>query len=280
MSQISIVTDSSAEIPAQIVEELDITVIPIELQLGDKVWKDGVDITTEGFLQKVADSSDMPIAIPPSVETFQHVYRELGAATSQILSIHGSSKLNATVDNARTAASTFLGNNGIMVLDSEMVSTGLGMLVIAAARAAAKGQSIQDVVRLFRGMVPHVYIVFFVDSLEYLSRSQKIDESQAILGNLLSIKPMLIIEDGEILPLEKVRTHEEAMERLHDFISEFSSISSLTISHGLNDKESPALLEIIAESFPDKRISLNTYGPPLVTQIGPQALGIVVYEGA
>lgn len=279
MSPIRILTDSTAEIPAHLVESLDITVIPIELQLGEQRWLDGVDITREAFLQEVIASEDMPIAHPPAVATFQRFYRTLGQQSSQILSIHMSSKLSEAVKNAEEAASSFLGNNGITVLDSEMATAGLGLLVIAAARAAQDGKTTQEIVRLLRGMIPHIYIVYFIESLEYLSRSQRIDKSQAILGNLLNIKPMLIIEDGEIMPLEKVRTRDKAVERLHDFISEFGDLDQIIISHGLNDKESPELLEMIAETFPTQKIGISTYGPPLATQIGPEALGVIVYEG-
>jgi DegV family protein with EDD domain len=213
------------------------------------------------------------------VETFEQVYAELSAETDEIISIHVSSKLSPTVQNAREAAGRFLGRSRISILDSELISGGLGLLVVAAAEAAANGSNMQQIVRLLRGMIPHIYVVFFIESLEYLERSQRIDRSQAILGNLLNIKPMLIIEDGELMPLEKVRTRDKAVERLHQFISEFAEFDKITISHGLNGQESPDLLERIAETFPDREISITTYGPSMTAQLGPKAIGVIVCEG-
>ena len=279
MSQIRIVTDSTAEIPPATVARLGIHVIPVELRLEDEAWRDGVDITTIEFLQRVASSSSLPVAVTPSVSEFQQAYQEVGKDGEQILSIHMSAKLGATVHNAKAAANSFLGRNRIVVLDSELTSAGLGMVVVAAAEAAAQSKSMEEIVRLLRGMIPHIYVVFFIESLEYLERNGLVDRSQAVLGNLLNIKPMLIIEDGEIMTLEKVMTREAAVERLREFISEFSRFERLVISHGLGDKESPKLLELVAESFTDNEITLSTYGPSLATHVGPSALGIVVYEG-
>ena len=279
MSQIKIVTDSTAELPAAVIDRLGITVVPVEIHLDGKTWRHGIDTTPADFFGEVAKSSGLPTAIPPTAETFREIYGELGETTERILSIHVSSKLSATVENARQAASTFLGRNHIVVLDSQLISFGLGMLVAAAGEAAAAGSSMQDIVRLLRGMIPHIYVVFFVEALEYLERSTRIDRSQAVLGNLLHLKPMLIIEDGELMPLEKVTTWDKAVERLHSFISEFTHFEHLIVAHGADDRGSPDLLERIIQTFPDRMISINTYGPSLVTQIGPRAIGVVVYEG-
>ena len=278
MSQIRVVTDSAAEIPAHLVAKLGITVVPMELCLEDHTWRDSVDITSLEFLERVTASASLPTMLAPSVEAFEKVYAEVSAETDEIISIHVSSKLSQTVQNARQAAGRFLGRSRISILDSELISGGLGLLVVAAAEAAANGSSMQQIVRLLRGMIPHIYVVFFIESLEYLERSQRIDRSQAILGNLLNIKPMLIIEDGELMPLEKVRTRDKAVERLHQFISEFSEFDKITISHGLNGQESPDLLERIAETFSDREISITTYGPSMTAQLGPRAIGVIVCE--
>jgi DegV family protein with EDD domain len=279
MSQIQIVTDSSAEVSPSTMAELDIKVLPVTLGLGGQTWRDGVDITSLGFLEQVASSQSLPIAVPPSVEAFQQAYDQAGREGRDVMSLHMSSKLSNAASNARQASNAVLGRNEVVVLDSEMATVGLGMLVEAAARAAAEGQSLQQIVRLVRGMMPHVYIVYFIESLEYLERSKLIDKSQSVLGNLLAIKPMIIIEDGEIMPLEKVRTREQAVDRLHEFIGEFIGFEKLVISHGLNDRESPVLLERIAETFPNNEISIRTFGATMATHVGPNALGVIVYEG-
>jgi len=137
----------------------------------------------------------------------------------------------------------------------------------------------EEIVRLLRGMISHIYIVFFVDSLDYLERSARIDKSQAVLGAMLNIKPLLILEDGEIMPLEKVRTRGKAIERLQQFVMEFARFEKLIIAHGRKTGESQDLLERIAQTFPDKEILINTYSPSLAVHMGPEALGVIVYEG-
>lgn len=278
MGQIRIVTDSTAEIPAATVARLGITVVPLEIHLDNQVFRDGIDITASEFFERLASSSSLPTTEPPSVETFQRVYQELGAA-EEILSLHLSSKLSRTVQNAQEAAAALLGRSRITVVDSQLTSWGLGLLVVAAAEAALRGESTQEIVRLLRGMIPRIYIVFFVESLDYLERSARIGKAQAILGSMLGIKPLLILEDGEIMPLEKVRTREKAVSRLHEFIAEFTHFERLIISHGGKDGESHDLLERILQTFPNREVSIGTYSPSLAAYIGPGAMGVIVYEG-
>jgi DegV family protein with EDD domain len=173
-----------------------------------------------------------------------------------------------------------LGRIQIVVLDSQTISLGLGLLVENAARAAKRNLDFEEIMRLVRGLVPRVYVVFFSENLEYLKRGGRIGEAQALLGTMLGIKPFLTLESGAIQPMEKVRTREEALEKLVDFVSEFDELVKLAIIRGINDRpEEIALLHERFEGlFPELKVPVIHYGPVLAGHIGPDNLGVIVYE--
>jgi DegV family protein with EDD domain len=281
LSSVYVVTDSTAQLDPELAEELGVTVVPLEISFGSQKFLEGVDLTTEEFFRRVAHTPELPTAVAPSVEEFLEVYATLIRSTDQILSLHVSSKLNQTCANARYAADNFLGRCEIIVLDSWTISLGLSILVEAAARAAQAGAVLDEVVRLVRGMIPHVYAVFFTDALDYLERDQHLSKSQSILGTMLSIRPFLAVEEGEIIPMEKVRTREKAVDKLLEFVSEFARVEQIAVvqSPSRAAKDARLLLDRLQSSFPAYQFDTITYGPTLGTYIGPQSLGLIVYEG-
>ena len=153
-------------------------------------------------------------------------------------------------------------------------------LAKAAAQAAQEGADLDEVVRLVRGMIPHIYTVLYVDQMDYLERGNRIGRAQAVLGTMLDVKPLLFLEDGEIIPLEKVRTHEKAIEKLFEFVAEFSELEQAAIvqRNPSPTEETKILLERLEQLFPDMEFPLIQYGPVLASHIGPSAMGVVVYE--
>lgn len=279
MARVRVVTDSSAELPAEVAEQLGITVIPMHIRFGDEEFRDGVDITTEEFYRRLEYGHIMPVAAPPSFRAFQDVYADLSKTTNQIISIHVSGNLSRTYNVAAAAAEAFLGRCQIVVMDSASISVGQGILVRAAAEAANRGEPLDRIVRLIRGMIPHVYLVFFVEELAYLEREGRIGKAQALLGSMLNIKPILIVEDGDIVPLEKVRTRPRAIDKLLEFVAEFAQIEDIAILQVDSEKEVQELIERLKLVFPDIDFPISSYGPVLATHIGPGTIGIVVYEG-
>jgi DegV family protein with EDD domain len=168
-------------------------------------------------------------------------------------------------------------------MDSMSVSWGLGFLVKAAAEAAADGRPLDTIVRLVRGMLPHIYLVFSVERLDYLERGGRIGRAQALLGTMLHIKPILLIEDGEIVPVEKVRTRLMALEKLADFVAEFAAIQQVVILRSpLESDDSPQIEELrehLSLALPDQPFPIVEYDPILACHLGPEAIGVVVYEG-
>jgi len=281
LSRVRVVTDSTAQLDPNLVQELEIIVLPLEISFGPQKFREGVDLSLDEFFRRVAHSPVIPVASAPTMEEFRQVYAGLSQTTDQILSLHVANQLNNTGLNARDAADHFLGRCEIVVVDSWTISLGLSILVEAAARDAKKGVNLDEIVRLVRGMIPHVYAVFFTEALDYLEREQHLSKSQAMLGTMLGIRPFLAIEEGEIVPLEKVRTREKAIDKLVEFVGEFSRIEQIAVvqSPRAAGKDARLLLDRLQSNFPGYEFGTITYGPTLGTHIGPYGLGLIVYEG-
>ncbi len=281
MGRVKVVTDSTAQLEASVAKRLGITVVPLTVRLGQETFREGVDITAEEYFQKLDRSSAMPMSLPPPVEDFQAAYTKLNRTTDQIISIHISSKLSQTCDRAVAASFTLLGRCQITVVDSLTTSLGLGILATAAAQAAAEGQPLDEIEFLIRGMIPRIYIVFLAETLQYLEREGRIGQAQALLGTMLNIKPFLAIEDGEIIPMEKARDRESAVDKLFEFVSEFSHIEQMAIMQSTPApmEEAKLLIERLELVFPQIKPPIVVYGPVLACHIGPNGLGVIVYEG-
>jgi DegV family protein with EDD domain len=283
MSRVHIITDSTAHFTdLSLPERLGVTIVPQTIQFGRQAYQEGVDLSPEEFFRRLPHYATLPTLHPPSVDVFRDLYAEKLKQNKQILSIHISSKMSSTVLNARQAADEFLGGNKIVVIDSLTTSIGLGLLVEAAATAADRGAPLDEIVRIVRGMITHMYAVFFVESLDYLERNGRLSKSQSVLGTMLGIKPFLTIEDGEIIPMEKVRTREKAIDKLVEFVSEFSSIERVAIMQSGQQptEDTRLLLERLEQTFPGQYFPVMTYGPGLACQIGPDSLGIFILEGS
>jgi len=279
MAQARIITDSTAYLTPDQIAEHEITVLPVDIHLGDQKIRVGSDHNLRQLFQRmVADRAQIARAvIPPSA--FEEAYGQLGRQTDQILVIVGSSKLSSGFRAAKSVANAFLGRCRIAVLDSMATSWGLGLLVGAAAEAAEAGQSLDEIVRLVRGMLPHIYVVLFVERLDYLEKGNRIGPAQALLGTMLNIKPLLIMEEGEIIPLEKVRTRANAIEKLADFVAEFANIEQVVIMQSPLGNGTDLLVEHLNLILPGRTFPVIQYDAVLACHLGPDAMGVTVYEG-
>jgi DegV family protein with EDD domain len=277
-----VVTDGDAYLPAAWTRDTDITVVPLTVQVGDEVYRDRDGSRNEELLAQMARERVRPMVVGPTAEDMERVYARLSRTTDSILSIHSSAPLSPIVENARQAAMSFLGRCDIMVMDSQCTSFGLGILVREAARMARAGHSLGQIVRYIRGMIPHIYVVMFTDSLDYLQRSGRISRSQCILGTMLGIRPFLSMEEGEIIPMEKVRSREKGLDKLIEFASEFLRVQEMTILQPVAypTNETAVLQERLGAMFPKVApFPVLVYGPVLASHVGPDGLGLIVYEG-
>jgi DegV family protein with EDD domain len=279
MARARIITDSTAYLTPDQVAQQEITVLPVDIYLGDQKIRVGSDHNVKQLFQRMAadQAQTTKAVIPPSA--FEEAYSQLGRQTDQILVIVGSSKLSSGFAAAKSVANAFLGRCRIAVLDTMATSWGLGLLVEAAAKAAEAGQSLDEIVRLVRGMLPHIYVVLFVERLDYLEKGNRIGPAQALLGTMLSIKPLLIMEEGEIVPLEKVRTRTNAIEKLADFVAEFASIEQVVIMQSPMGNGTELLVENLNLILPGRSFPVIEYDAVLACHLGPDAMGVTVYEG-
>ncbi|MCS7284063.1 MAG: DegV family protein [Anaerolineae bacterium] len=282
MGQVRIVTDGDAYLDPRWARTLDITVVPLRVQVGDEIYQDKDGSHNEAVLARMAQERVRPMVIGPTAEDLQRVYARLVRTTDTILSIHSSGKLSPIVQNARLAATAFLGRCDITVLDSQTTSLGLGILVREAARMAQAGYSMAQILRYLRGMISRIYFVMVTDTLDYLERSGRISASQSILGTMLGIKPLLMMEEGEIIPAEKVRNREKGLDKLVEFIGEFPQVEEIAILQPMSypTDETVLLQERLSGLFPSLApVPILVYGPVLASHVGPDGLGLVVYEG-
>lgn len=283
MANVRIITDVTAYLEPEFVERNKITVLPVEIRFGDEVLEIGSAEDQERFFQIMAEGAAQSSAATIPASLFQETYARLNRETEEILVLLASGKLSGGYEQARLAARNFLGRCRITVLDSMSASWGLGLMVKAAARSAERGHGLDEVVRRVRGFMPHIYLVFFVERLDYLERGGRVGTAQALLGTMLQIKPLLLMEDGDIVPLEKVRTRQAAVEKLADFVAEFATIEQVIILKSPVENEVNELVGKLKQqlllALPNHRFASLAYDPILACHLGPDALGVVVYEG-
>jgi len=277
---IRLVTDSSSDISPHLAAQLNVTVLPARIRLGDHVYRDGIDIDRSGLYRQLAQGAGRPFLEPPPAEEFQSAYSRLLKGTDQVVSLHLSSHLSKTAQIAQETAKGFLGRSKITVVDSQTISWGLELLVRFAAQAAQRGATVEDIVRLVRGTIPHIYMVFYTDNPDYAGYQRRLGNMRSQPEALSGLKPLLIMEEGEIVPMERVRVRGKPMERLLEFVSEFARFDRATILQGRLSDGAQSLFEHLLEAFPEKRLEIRPYGLALATLLGPDALGIGVYEGA
>jgi DegV family protein with EDD domain len=280
VAQVKIVTDSSAHLSdPNLIAELGIEIIPLTVRIGQQTYLERINQADETFFRKLGQTPKTASVETPSLGLMQGVFRRLGQTTDSIVCIHASGSLHDAADIALQASRSFMGRQRIIVLDTLTTSAGLGLIVEAAARAAKEGAPQAEVVRIVRGMIPHIYALFLSDGLDYLEMWGRLGAAQTLLGTMLNLKPLATMEDGDLIPIEKVRAYARAVDKLCDFTVEFPHIEQLyLVQHGF-ETEAAQLLERLEVAFPHHDFPVIGYPPSLAVHIGPRALGVIVYEG-
>ena len=281
MSRIQIVTDSTVRFTTRgFLERYPVSILPLTIRRGKTTLLDTGKHDPRAIEELFSSRDILPVTDPPSQEAFAKLYSQLRKESDQILSIHTSSLISPISDNAYSASQRFLGRCDIQVIDSQSISVGLGFLVQAAAEAAAQGHDFDTLVRIVRGMIPRLYAIFSVDDLAYLEHNRMVSRSQAILGNMLGIIALLTIEEGKIIPMEKVRTRTRSIEKMVEFASEFASVDQIAILHNSMRSldECRTLKDRLHALYRGIPISISEYGPSVATYLGPKSVGVVVLE--
>ncbi|MCP4140118.1 MAG: DegV family protein [Chloroflexi bacterium] len=278
-TKITIVTDSSSYIPEAAREGLDIAVIPLWLLWGDDHFQDGVDIQPEEFYKRLKESDVLPTSSQPSAKEFENFYQQIAEKTDKIVSVLVSSKISGTISSAHAAASEM--EDGIIhIVDSLNCSMGLGFAVLAAARAATEGKSVEDVIAAAEAVSAKVQFLFVVDTLEYLHKGGRISGGKRLMGTALKIKPILQFEEGEIRPLSQARTKKKAIKRVFEIIQEKigdNKMTEIAVVDVDSAAEGDALAEQVKERFGMDFVHRAVVSPVVGTHVGPGTIGIAFY---
>lgn len=275
---VKIVTDSTADLPPGLAEELNISVVPLKVHFGEEEFLDWIDLDSDNFFEKLAGSGVMPHTSQPSPADFVKIYREIAAESDQLISVHLSAKLSGTYQSAVIAKSE-LKHLDIEVIDSGLASMALGIVVIEAARAAKAGLAKEDIILQLKDNMAKVKVYFAVDTLEYLQRNGRIGKAAALVGGLLNVKPLLTLSDGVVAPKEKVRGKAKAQERLIDIIGEEFGEEvrgKAVVLHGSELNRALLLKEKLESRYKFSEIFISSIGAVIGTHTGPGVLAVGV----
>jgi DegV family protein with EDD domain len=266
MEKIKIITDSTASIPPSILAQYpEIGIVPLYVQFGDQSYKEGVDITHADFFKKLAAASQLPTTSQPSAGDFVEAYKPWLDQGYSIISTHIATGLSGTVASALAAKQML--NGDIEVLDSESSGMCLGFVAMEGARALRAGKSKAEILARMNAVKDGVRVLFAVDTLEYLKKGGRIGGAQALLGSILQIKPILIIRDGRIDVLEKVRTSKRAQK----------AQLKLAVHEADAFQLGQQVVEELRQRFGPAEIHLSTLSAALSVHTGPGLIGLVIW---
>ncbi len=269
---VHIVTDSACDLTDEQVAANGITVVPLSIRFGDEELVDREQLSVEDFYTKMADFDGLPETSAPSPGAFEVAFRNAKeAGADAVVCINLSGALSATIEAARAAQRSLDGEIDVRVIDSQTITAGLGTQVLEAARAAADGKSADEIEAIIAELVAGTDIFATLDTLDNLKKGGRVGGAQALVGGLLSIKPMIRIQ-GTVSEAGKHRTRRKSLEALRDLIYEQGDISHVVVAHG----EAPDIdefLDMIADRYPRDQITVGKIGAVIGTHGGPRIIG-------
>ena len=274
---IKVVTDSTSDLPADVAESLGNEVVPLNIHFGSAVYKDRVLLMPDAFYDKLINGNILPTTSQPSVGEFIDVYERLGSDADGIVSVHISEKLSGTMNSARLASQQANADCPIEVVDTFQVSMGVGICAMEAAEVANSGGNMNQVILAARNAVTRSQCFFMLETLEFLQKGGRIGKAQALIGNLLKIRPMLILQEGEVHPLGRERTRRKGIAKLVDTVEELAPISGLAVMYSTGLDEAQTLAQNVSKFMIEGREPMMLQiGPVIGTYAGPDTLGIAL----
>ena len=272
--KVSVVTDSTSDLPLEVAQELGITVVPAQIQFGEQVFLDGVELNADDFYRRLQSSPVLPKTSPASIATFNSIYRGIAQEADSIISIHVAARLSVTYDIARQASADL--KCPVSVVDSQTASMACGLLAIIAAKAARAGGSLKEIEMLVRQAIPNTVTFGVFGTLEYMAKGGRIGRGQAFLGTLLKISPILAIKMSEVVPVERVRTRSRAVERMCEIVTGLGKLRELSVMRTTEPAEAEDVIRRLSSVFPPERVYRASIGPSMGTQVGPHAVGVAL----
>ncbi|MFC2006305.1 DegV family protein [Chloroflexota bacterium] len=269
---VKIVTDSTSDISPEIAQALGITVVPVYVRFGEELYRDGVDISNEEFYDKLANSLVHPKTSQPTPQDFARVYSDCSKEAEGIVSIHISAKISGTYNAALQGKKMTKGKCQIEVVDSLFTSVGLALVVMAAARLARAGDSLQSVLDETRKAISQTHMLGIFETMKYLVLGGRLSQAAVVVASILQIKPLLTFRDGEVIRGGLVHTYSQGVERLFEFAENNLAIQDLAIAYSAASEQVYQLKVKLRSIFPEEKIYLAELGAGLGVHSGPGAL--------
>jgi DegV family protein with EDD domain len=277
--RVAIVTDSTSDLPPSLAAKYGICVVPQILIMGDRTWRDGVDIDPPTFYELLQSSPTFPSTSQPSAAQFVEVFTTLAEEAEGVLAVLISDELSGTLNSARAAAES-LPEIPIEIVDSRAASMQLGLIVLAAARAVAGGAGLTEAAELAREMVPRAQVYFVVDTLEYLHRGGRIGAASRLVGSALNLKPILQVQDGLVTPVTRVRSRRKALDTTMGLLAEQIPVDSrvhMSVLHVAAPDEAAQLQSQLEGCFQPVEMVETECGPVIGAHTGPGTVGVAFY---
>jgi DegV family protein with EDD domain len=283
MGLIRVVTDTTASLPPGFAAAHQVEVVPQVVLFGEASFLEGRTLSYAEFLQRLRAAPELPKTAAPETRDFVAAYERQLASAQTILSIHPSGEVSGTVRSAQTAKETHFPEADIRILDTRTVAGNLGTLVQLAVQWAEAGQDADDIIARLETLIPRGRTYFLVATLEYLRRGGRIGGAQAWLGGLLQIKPLLELRGGRVEPLERVRTHHRALERLKELVladCPRSSEAHLCVMHADAEAEARSLAADLQSALGLSSVPVYGVSASITTHTGPGTLGVAFFAPA
>jgi DegV family protein with EDD domain len=270
---VRVVTDSACDLPADLVEALGIEIVPLTIRFGTEELVDREQLSTEEFWDRLRASEALPETSAPSAGAFEACFRDLAArGATGIVCVNLSSRLSATMQAAQVAAAAVGDDCPVHVIDSMTCSLGLGSLALTAARRAADGAAIEQIVSEVTDQRDRTRLFGSLDTLEFIKRGGRIGNARALLGTMLSIKPVIEVRDGAVEESGRVRTRSRALRLLADKVRE-QPVDSVALLHG-QAEDVDELLDLLDPIVARDEIVVGVVGPVIGTHAGPGVIGV------
>jgi DegV family protein with EDD domain len=266
----AVVTDSTSDVPDEWRKSHDIEVVPLKVMFGEESFRDGVDMNNEEFFARLASSTKLPTTSAPSPGDFAELYTRLAKDHDGCISIHIARSLSATAEAARVGAQSVEGFR-VNVVDSETVSMPMAFL----CRVAAECATLDEATAAVEKRTSKSRVLALLDTLRYVEMGGRVNRATAMIGTLLDLKPLLLMQDGEIKSLDRVRTRSRAIPRMVEFFEKDLPVEHVGVVHAQAPEEAEQIAADLRRSHPDLEVPVGQIGCVLGTHVGPKALGLV-----
>jgi len=266
----AVVTDSTADLPEEWRTRYGIAVVPLKVIFENETFRDRVDITDDEFFRRLGTATKLPTTSAPSPGEFADVYRKLAEDHDGCISIHLGAQLSATVQAAQIGAESVEGFK-VRVIDSETVTMPIAFL----CKVAAESETLAEATAAVEERVPKCRVLALLDTLRYLEMGGRLSRAQAMIGTMLDLKPLLLVADREIKPVERVRTRSRAITRMVEFLRAELPVEHVAVVHAQAPEEAETIAAGLRLELPDQEIVIGEIGAVLGTHTGPRALGAV-----